>query len=582
MIGSRTELLLHLSVPALGQIEIFVTAIEGTENLSELYRYEIEFTSGDAIDPNDAIGKDAKITIDAGNNPLVAHGILVEFSAGELTAARDYVYRCVLAPKLALLALSRQNLVYGADEGIGLKDLVDSVLTNKAGRNSTSGGHGLDIRHELRMRRKYPQRKQVVQYGESDLAFLRRHCEHDGVFFFFEHGDDQEMIVFGDQNDAFKKVEIDGTDALVFNDKRGSARADDLAMTRFCATAKPVPGSVFLRDYNETKSSPPLKVSETITDQGFGKVVEYGLHFEDEDEGKALAKIRAEEIACRRTLYVGTCNAPQLRAGTVFTLADHPLAAFSDRFLVVSATHSAAVQPPSAFSPLPFGPEARAVRPYTNVVTCIKLATPFRPERKTPKPNVSGLFTAQVDAEPDHGKRGWMDDRGRYKVRFAFDDGEYQAGKASDFIRQSQPYLGPNATGMHFPLVQGTEVVVGYLNGDPDRPIVVGAVSDEKNDDPVTKDNKTLNRIVTAANVMMEIDDRDAAQNGSGAGRPVRRMRRTSASIRRRRFRAGPSPAPTCVWARRSTRRSTTSSPVPRSRRSPRRRAKLRVGPPPH
>ncbi len=67
-----------------------------------------------------------------------------------------------------------------------------------------------------------------------------------------------------------------------------------------------------------------------------------------------------------------------------------------------------------------------------------------------------------------------MDDRGRYKVRFAFDDGEYQAGKASDFIRQSQPYLGPNATGMHFPLVEGTEVVVGYLNGDPDRPIVVG------------------------------------------------------------------------------------------------------------
>ncbi|WP_208948517.1 type VI secretion system Vgr family protein [Segnochrobactrum spirostomi] len=497
--------MLTLEASSLEGKEVLVTSIEGEERISDLFRYEIVFTSVDLIDPEDVIGKTATLTVETGGHTLTTHGILVEFTEGELTASGDQVYRTVLAPQLALLDLSRQNLIYGAEEAIKLNDLIDTVLTNKAGRNSTSGGHGLSIDHERRLRIHYPSRKQVVQYGESDLTFLRRQCEYEGVFFFFEHGDDKETVVFGDKNDVFKEVEIDGGQSLVFNDKRSGARPSDLAMTRFRAVTRPVPGTLYLRDYNETKTSPPLKVSETVTDQGFGKVVEYGDHFDDEEQGKKLAKIRAEEIGCRRTIYVGDCNAPQLRAGMVFTLREHPRASLSDQFLVISAHHAASIALPSAF-----GAGATAAHGYTNQIECIKLSTPFRPERKTPKPNVSGLYTAQIDAEQDRGKRGWMDDRGRYRVRFAFDDGDAQAGKASDYIRQSQPYLGPDATGFHFPLLQGTEVVVGYLNGDPDRPIVVGAVSNEKNADPVTKHHNTLNRIVTPANVMMEIDDRAA------------------------------------------------------------------------
>ncbi|MQT11199.1 type VI secretion system Vgr family protein [Segnochrobactrum spirostomi] len=517
MIGRRVDVSLGLSAHTLDGLDIYVTAIEGHERISELFRYEVDFLCNVLIHPAVLLGQKATLTIDADGHRHTVHGIVTEFSTGDATSGGDFAYQAVLSPRLGLLDLNRQSVIYGTANPITVSDLVEDVLNHATG---TSG-----IRHERRLRGRYEARSQIVQYAESDLAFVQRQCEHEGIFFFFEHDGQSETVVFGDRNDACKKIDIDGADAVAFNSKRGASRASDHAVTRFRAVSRQVSRQVSLRDYNDTMPTPTLAAtSKPVTIPSFGKVIEYGDHFATEEEGKKLATIRAEEFACRGTIYIGESNVPYLRAGTVFTLTHHPFDSKPVQYLVVSARHSVSVPPPSAFAPLPFSHEARSAKPYTNVIECIEFKTPFRPERKTPRPRIPGLVTATIDATEADKARGWIDDKGRYKVRFDFDDGPYRAGDSSEYVRRSQPYLGPNTSGMHFPLVKDTEVVVSYLNGDPDRPIVIGAVANASRPDPVTKKNHTVNRIETAANVRLEIDDRMVQPAGAPTETPFFRV----------------------------------------------------------
>lgn len=506
-----------LSVDALKGKFIHVIAVEGFERISDLYRYEIEFIGDDPIDASIILGQSATLTIKLGGdsqypNNLYVHGIVTEFSSGDVPAGGSYAYHAVLSPQLGLLDLNRRSLVYAPTVEIDPQHLIQSVLSSQTFSRSFT--------LEPRIRLEYDSRKQIVQYAESDLAFIRRQCEHEGIFFFFEQNDANETLVFGDRNDACGNISIgpDKINVIPFKNMRNAARATDLALTRFRAIWRQMPNSITLKDYNENSGSPALSVSKVAVQgaAGYGDVVEYGDHFASDSQGRRLAGIRSEELACRGKLYVGESNVPQLRAGTVFKLAGNPLEADAVQYLVVSVRHSVSVPVPASLTAhwafhLPhFGRDTRSPKPYTNVIECIPYTTPFRPERKTPRPRIPGLVTATIDAEDANKGRGWMDINGRYKVRFDFDDGNSAAGAASDFVRQSQPYLGPNTSGMHFPLVKDTEVVVSYLNGDPDRPIVVGAVANAARPDLVTSANNTVNCIETAANVRLEIDDRMA------------------------------------------------------------------------
>lgn len=529
--AATPDIQITLSIDALKGKFIHVVAVEGFERISDLYRYEIEFIGDDLIDASTILGQNATLAIKLGDdtqypNNLYVHGIVTEFSSGDVPAGGSHAYHAVLSPQLGLLDLNRRSLVYAPTAEINPQDLIESVL------NSQTFSRSFTV--EPRFRLEYDSRKQIVQYAESDLAFVRRQCEHEGIFFFFEESDTQETLVFGDRNDACGNISVgpDELNIIPFKNMRNAARASDLALTRFRAIWRQMPNSITLKDYNENSTSPAISVGKVAVQgaAGYGDVVEYGDHFASDLQGSRLAGIRAEELACRGKLYVGESNVPQLRAGTVFKIAGNPLEADAVQYLVVSVRHSVSVPVPASLTAhwtfhLPhFGRDTRSPKPYTNVIECIPYTTPFRPERKTPRPRIPGLVTATIDAEDANKGRGWMDTNGRYKVRFDFDDGNSAAGAASDFVRQSQPYLGPNTSGMHFPLVKDTEVVVSYLNGDPDRPIVVGAVANAARPDLVTSANNTVNCIETAANVRLEIDDRKAPTQGAAAEAPFFRI----------------------------------------------------------
>ena len=145
---------------------------------------------------------------------------------------------------------------------------------------------------------------------------------------------------------------------------------------------------------------------------------------------------------------------------------------------------------------------------YTNSFTAIDATLTYRPPRITPKPRIHGLLTGVVEQPPvtEITKHAVIDDDGRYTIRFLFDTAPVGQNKASRPVRMIQPHAGPDY-GIHFPLKPGIEVLLAFVNGDPDRPLIVGAVPNPETPSPVRNQNSLMNRIKTVSGIMFEMKD---------------------------------------------------------------------------
>ncbi|MDQ0446948.1 type VI secretion system Vgr family protein [Methylobacterium aerolatum] len=470
---------------------LYVEAVVGEEALSQPYAYRINFRSDDPIKPSDVIGKGVSVTVKSEAGDLPVHGVALEFGAEDPLPNQGYLYVVLVVPQLKLLDLTRQNQVYGSEQKISVRDLIDQEM-----KASLAAHHGhSSITHELNLNGTYREREFIVQYEETDLTFLSRWCEGNGIFYFFKQADDHETVVFGDANTAFVRA-----DTLPYRRGQYTLVTAEAAVTSFGFGAKAIPETVILRDYNPVKPALPLFSKTSVSGGSLGTVVQYGQNYLEPDEGDRLAKIRAEEIACRATVFQGESNAPQLRPGYFFTLKNHP--SLDDQYLVTRVTHEVVAPAPAGYGSSSVG----AAKPYGNVFEAIPLSVAFRPERKAPRPVIPGLFTAFIDGEDD-GTRAEIDGQGRYKVRIRFDEGTHAPAKASDFFRKAEPYAGPADTGMHFPLLKGTEVLLCCVNGDIDRPIILGAVANPLTPNVATERNHTFNRFRSPAGTMLEMND---------------------------------------------------------------------------
>lgn len=476
---------------------IHVESLKGREAISHPYLHRVTFRSREEIKVDDVIAEGVKVTVKSEAGELVVNGVVVEFSADDPLGDQGYLYALEIAPRLKLLDLSRQNQVYGTNSKVTVADIIKGEVDGTL----TSGRDPLTIESEINLTAKYREREFIVQYNETDLAFLSRWCEANGIFYYFTQGDGTETVVFGDSNVAFAQAE---QAKLPYRNGHGLLVTTQAAVTSFRFSARPVTKSVILREYNPDKPALVLRSNAEVERGKIGAVVEYGQYFLEPDEGDYLATVRAQEIACRRQVFRGSSNAPQLRPGLFFDLDGHP--SLDNRYLIISVEHSVSTPAPSGFGT----DEASAGQPYVNNFEAIPFATAFRPERKTPRPLAAGLFTAHVDGESD-GSRAEIDDHGRYKIRLRYDEGDSSDGKASEYIRKAEPYAGPSDTGMHFPLLKGTEVVLCCVNGDIDRPIIVGAVPNPLTPNVVASRNQTLNRFRSPSGTLFEMNDGPAS-----------------------------------------------------------------------
>ena len=477
---------------ALGQGDLFLTRLEGREALSNLFEFDliVETTFNGALDfeqVDDMFGLPAYIAFGHEEQHKI-HGVVrsVDMLASA-DAGNRVAYRVVLVPRLWY---ATQTIGTWAYQDMSVPEVIKDVL----GESGLNDGDD----YELRLTGSYRKREWISQHEESDFDFISRLMEHEGIFYFFEHTDTVDKLIISDGNTAF--LELEGHEGIRYDPRTGVTDPGEvvLAISRH---REITPATVFLKDYNYRTPSIDLFTGVEIDATGKGTQIHYGDHFKDISEGKKLAKIRAQEIYVPRETYNGRSRVRGLRTGHKFALAEHPIPAMDQAFIVTELRHSATQQS-----------NANAVEGagYTNEFVLIPLRIPFRPRRVTPKPRIAGFMNAKIDGAASADGTAPVDETGRYKVSLIADNTSVTrngGGSVSHWVRMAQPFSGDNY-GMHFPLHVGTEVLIAFVNGDPDRPVIAASIPNAENQSPIGTQNAQVNRIRTRSGIMMGFHDR--------------------------------------------------------------------------
>ena len=467
-----------------------VVEFKGTEGISALYEFDITLASDDPeIDLKGVLQNPAILTTKGSDQDLPIHGILGQFE--QLHEVKGhYFYRALLVPRLWQADLYRENQLF-LDKTV--PDIIEEIL-KQAGLTTQD--------YELKLTNKYPQWEYICQYRETDFDFISRWMEREGIYFFFQQGEDSEKLIITDSSTAHEDIRGDAT--IPFTPPSGIVPEKE-AITTFLCRQKRLPNKVILKDYNYRKPSVDLIAVREVDPRGRGDVCFYGEHFKTPEEGNGLAKIRAEEIKCRENVYHGESTAPNLCPGFFYELEDHYRQSYNQKYLIVEVEHEghqtgslwAGVKKESA--------KGEKKLTYANNFTAIQSDVQFRPERKTPKSRFYGTMNATIDAA-GIGEYAELDDLGRYKVKLPFDQSDMEGGKASRYVRMQQPSAGVER-GIHFPLPKGTEVLLTFVDGDPDRPVIAGAIPNPETTSPVTAANQTESVIQTGANNKIRFED---------------------------------------------------------------------------
>lgn len=471
-----------------------VVQFKGSEALSKPYEFEIMLvTEQSDIDLNSVLQQPASFTFhrETGED-VIWNGIVAQFE--QLHNFNLYTfYRAVLVPKLWWLQLTYHNQLF-LDKTV--KEIIELVLLD-------AGLTSLDF--EFKLQNDYSPFDYVCQYEESHYDFISRWMEREGLYYYFEQTENGEKVIITDTKAAHTGMSLG--DTLFYNPPSGLAALHRTEIIQsFTCRQKLTPNKVFLKDYNYETPSLSVSGKADVDPGGRGDVYYYGENFKNSTDGNRLARIRSEEILCRKEQYIGESTVPFIMPGYSFTLEDHYRADFNKEYLTISVDFSGSQTGylisgiKQALSEI----EERVY--YSNTFTAIPYDVQFRTERRTKKSKVYGTLPAKIDAA-GIGEYAELDIQGRYKVVMPFDESGRQNGRASIWLRMVQPYAG-SGHGMHFPLHKGTEVMIAFTDGDPDRPIIAGAVPNPETSSMVNVDNQTQSAIRTAGNNTIAIEDK--------------------------------------------------------------------------
>ncbi len=473
--GNEAEFELEAGACEAGALRVL--AFEAEERLSAPYEVDVTVAVRDAaaVDAPSLIGEKAVLSIHlGGGGDRFFHGIVSEVKrwdegvgpfAGRL--------RLRIVPRLWRLGRIFRSRIF-QDQSV--PEIVQQVLSD--------GGVG-DVKKSLS--RAYAKREYTVQYQETDLDFVQRLLEDEGIFYFFEHARGAHTLVLADSSSAHASI-AGGDAALPFRDhggRVGGEQVDELS-----AVHEVLPGAVTLRDFDWERPAVDLTATTRAAEGADAtlEVYEFPGGYTDAREGAARAKIRLEEVRARAARYAGRTNARRLEPGRTFQVTGHPLAELDGEYLVVSVAHHGEQQ--ELFGALHLAGAAPPVRePYGGRFVAQRKGVPFRPERRTPRPRALGAETAIVVGPA--GEEIYTDAHGRVKVHFHWDREGRRDERSSCWIRVAQAWAGPGWGALYLPRI-GQEVVVEFLAGDPDRPIVTGSVYNGANPPPLAlPDEKT-------------------------------------------------------------------------------------------
>src|SRR3990167_5325288 len=442
-----------------------VVSFFGSEGISEMFRYNIDLASLDGeVDFDEVIGQPALLTIHGLKGKRYVHGIvsLFEQTGKEGKWTR---YRAEVVPAIWILSRHYTCRIFQTQT---IPDIIKKVLTD-AGISSDQ--------FRFSLKKTYKPRDYCVQYRESDLSFISRLMEQYGIFYLFEHAEDKDIMVIGD--DPVVYVPIQDPAAVIYRAPGTTGVSDQEHIFEYRFNREIRSDAVMLKDFDFKKPRLNLGAEQKVDGDGKLEVYDYPGEYDVLDVGKDLAKVRLEEIQSTQKVGSGQSDCRRFIPGYKFTLDKFSRTELNREYLLIQLTHSGN-QPQSLVAE---GGGGSSDVMYENHFTCIPSDVSFRPLRLTPRPMIPGPQTAVVVGPK--GEEIYTDEYGRVKVQFHWDRDGKQDEKSSCWIRAAQIWAGTGWGAMFIPRI-GQEVIVEFLEGDPDQPIITGRVYNGDNMPPYT------------------------------------------------------------------------------------------------
>lgn len=478
-----------------------VLAFEGDEALSKPFSYRIEFTSSDhAISKEMMLMKTGSLTLQAPVDQ--GYGIKVQQAVRTLqgvvtgferlsTSHDETHYALTLRPRLALLDRSHQNAIY---QDMSVPQIVEKILRERHNMR------GQDFLFSLS--KEYPRREQVMQYGEDDLHFITRLLGEVGIWFRFTTDTrlNIDVVEFYDSQQGYEK----GLTLPSVPPSGQHSKGVDSVWGMACHH-NVVQKQVSTRDYNYRQATEDMNTQVDAT-QGDSTTCGDAYHWGDNyltrgnaydhnpapESGAFYARIRHERYLNGQTRTQGITSCPTLFPGQVLKVTGgYEVAEVFSAGVVITAMRT----------------HARRDKDFAVNFDGIPDNTDFgfRPEPGS-RPVMAGTLPARITSTTENDTYGHIDKDGRYRVNMLFDRDSWETGFESLWVRQSRPYAG-DTYGLHLPLLAGTEVAIGFEDGNPDRPYIAGVLHDSAHGDHVTIRNYRRNVLRTPANNKIRLDD---------------------------------------------------------------------------
>ena len=463
---SQDHRLIAVDTP-LGKDVLLLQELTGYEGISRLFSYELNLLAfeNDSLAFADIVGQKVSITLHLPDGtPRYISGYVSRFTQGETDPRLFTHYRAQVVPWLWFLTRQADCRIF---QNLAVPDIISQVFNL------------FDFKDfRLSLKGSYPQLEYCVQYRETSFNFVSRLMEEFGIFYYFDHSTEgKHTLVLADQSSTLPTCP---SSPVSYETQVGGLYQPEV-ISNWHVGQEVRTGKYTVTDYNFITPSTSLLANDpTVVDLSASQKLELfdypGLH-STKDQGDTVAKVRMQEEEAAYMVVSAAGNCRGLMSGYSFALKNHYRSDQNTNHVVTEVRHFAS----AGQSYTTAGTEGSET--YSNQLTCIPASVPYRPARVTPKPFVQGPQPALVVGKS--GEEIWVDKYGRVIVQFYWDRLGQKNENSSCWIRTSQPWAGGNWGAMWIPRI-GQEVLVSFLEGDPDRPVITGRVYNANQMPPYT------------------------------------------------------------------------------------------------
>lgn len=463
MAFTQTNRLFKIDTP-LGPDAVLLRGFSGQEGISRLFKFELDLIAeGKPVDFSAIIGKPVTIRLNLNEDKeRFFHGYISRFAqTGSETGA--FYYRAEMVPWLWFLTRTADCRIF---QNKTIPDIIEKIFQDLKWTD-----------YRISLQGSFEPLEYCVQYRETDLNFVSRLMEQYGIFYFFEHQETVHTLVLG--NDVSVHPPLPTQPIVAWDPKRVGLKDED-AITTLEFEKELRPGKYCHTDFNfKTPNTSLMANVDSLIEVGGNtqyEIYDYPGEYGQKGQGDTLVKLRMEAEEAQHLIVSGQSTVRDFATGYTFTLKDYLPEEMNQSYLLTDVQHVGTVQ--QNYSP---GETGQGQETYVNSFSCIPESVPFRPAQVTPKPVVQGPQTAIVVGPS--GEEIWCDEYGRVKVQFHWDREGQRNDRSSCWVRVSQLWAGKNWGAMFIPRI-GHEIIIEFLEGDPDRPIGTGRVFNAENMPP--------------------------------------------------------------------------------------------------